>query len=92
MVYLCLRYFQFLKNKRGNRCNSDKHRQIAISSIVDKLLDIIVLEEQEDILFTDVLQFLCFFFVFFFYCNVHIHAVTNYRALFKIIRFVFYYC
>ena len=45
------------KNKRGNRCNSDNYRQIAISSILGKLFDIIVLEEQEDSLCTDILQF-----------------------------------
>ena len=36
------------KNKRGNRCNSHNYRQIAIISILGKLFDIIVLEEQED--------------------------------------------
>ena len=45
------------KNKRVNRCNSDNYRQITISSILGKLFDIIVLEEQEDSLFTDMLQF-----------------------------------
>ena len=45
------------KNKRGNCCNSDNYRQIAISSILGKLFDIIVLEEQEDSLCTDILQF-----------------------------------
>ena len=45
------------KNKRGNRCNSDNYRQIAISSILGKLFDITVLEEQEDSLCTDILQF-----------------------------------
>ena len=45
------------KNIRGNRCNSDNYRQIAISSILGKLFDIIVLEEQEDSLCTDILQF-----------------------------------
>ena len=45
------------KNKRRNRCNSDNYRQIAISSMLGKLLDIIVLEEQEDSLCTDIIQF-----------------------------------
>ena len=45
------------KNKRGNRCNPDNYRQIEISSILGKLFDIIVLEEQEDSLCTDTLQF-----------------------------------
>ena len=45
------------KNKRGNRCNSDNYRQIAISSILGKLFDIIVLEEQEDSLCTDPISY-----------------------------------
>ena len=45
------------KNKRGNKCGSDNYRQISISSLLGKLFDIIVLEEQADSLFTDLLQF-----------------------------------
>ena len=46
------------KNKRGNKCDSDNYRQInAISSLMGKLFDSIVLEEQQDSLFTDLLQF-----------------------------------
>ena len=45
-----------LKNKRGNKCDSDNYRQIAISSLMGKLFDSIVLEEQQDRLFTDLLQ------------------------------------
>ena len=36
------------KNKRGNKCDSDNYRQIAISSLMGKLFDSIVLEEQQD--------------------------------------------
>ena len=45
------------KNKRGNKCNSNNYRQIAISSILGKIFDIIVLDAQCDSLSTDVLQF-----------------------------------
>ena len=45
------------KNKRGNKCDSDNYRQIAISSLMGKLFDSIVLEEQQYSLFTDLLQF-----------------------------------
>ena len=47
------------KNKRGNKCDSESYRQIAISSLMGKLFDSIVLEEQ-DSLFTDLLQFVFF--------------------------------
>ena len=43
------------KNKRGNKCDSDNYRQIAISSIIGKLFDSIVLKEQQDSFFTDLL-------------------------------------
>lgn len=46
-----------LKNKRGNKCDSNNYRAIAISSLLGKLFDIIVLKEQHTSLFTDVLQF-----------------------------------
>ena len=45
------------KNKRGNKCDSENYRQIAISSLMGKLFDSIVLEEQQNSLFTDLLQF-----------------------------------
>ena len=45
------------KNKRGNKCYSENYRQIAISSLMGKLFDNIVLEEQQDSLLTDLLQF-----------------------------------
>ena len=38
------------KNKRGNKCDSETYREIAISSLMGKLFDIIVLEEQQDLL------------------------------------------
>ena len=45
------------KNKRSNKCDSDNYRQIALSSLMEKLFDSIVLEEQQDNLYTDLLQF-----------------------------------
>ena len=45
------------KNKRGNMRDSENYRQIAISSLMGKLFDSIVLEEHQDCLFTDLLQF-----------------------------------
>ena len=42
------------KNKKDNKCN---YRQIAISGILWKIFDIIVLDAQYDSLSTDVLQF-----------------------------------
>ena len=46
-----------IKNKRGNKCNSNNYRAIAISSLLGKLFDIIILKEQCTSLSTDVLQF-----------------------------------
>ena len=46
-----------IKNKRGNNCNSNNYRAIAISSLLGKLFDIIILKEQCTSLSTDVLQF-----------------------------------
>ena len=40
-----------------NKCDSENYRQLAISSLMGKLFDNIVLEEQQDRLFTDLLQF-----------------------------------
>ena len=42
------------KNERGNNCNSNNYKQIAISSILGKIFDIIVLDAQYDSLSTDV--------------------------------------
>ena len=42
---------------RGNKCSSNNYRKIAISSILWKIFDIIVLDAQYDSLSTDVLQF-----------------------------------
>ena len=45
------------KNKRGNKCDSNNYRQIAISSLLCKVFDIIILDSQSKSLGTDVLQF-----------------------------------
>ena len=45
------------KNKRGNKSDSNNYRQIAISSLLGKLFEIIILEEQHHGLITDELQF-----------------------------------
>ncbi len=46
-----------IKNKRGNKCDSNNYRQIAISSLMGKLLDIIISDLQSHSLYTDDLQF-----------------------------------
>ena len=46
-----------LKNKRGNKCDSNNYRAIAISSLLGKLFDIMILKVQYTSLTTDVLQF-----------------------------------
>ena len=45
------------KNKRGKKCESNNYRQIAISSLLCKVFDIIILDIQSKSLSTDVLQF-----------------------------------
>ena len=45
------------KNKRGNKCDSENYREIDISSLIGKLFACIVLEEQQDSILTDFLQF-----------------------------------
>ena len=45
------------KNKRGNKCDSNHYRQIAIRSLLGKILNIIILEKQQISLETDILQF-----------------------------------
>ena len=45
------------KNKRGNKCDSNNYRQIAISSLIGKIFDTIILDKQKMSLETDVLQF-----------------------------------
>ena len=45
------------KNKRGNKTDSNNYRAIAISSLLGKLFDLIVLSEQGSCLETDNLQF-----------------------------------
>ena len=46
-----------IKNKRGNKCNSNNYRAFAVSSLLGKLFDIILLKEQCTSLSNDVLQF-----------------------------------
>ena len=46
-----------IKNKRGNKCDSNNYRAIAISSIIGKLFDTVLLKLQHASLFTDSLQF-----------------------------------
>ena len=46
-----------IKNKRGNKCDSNNYRAIAISSIIGKLFDTVLLKLQHASLFTDLLQF-----------------------------------
>ena len=45
------------KNKRGNKCDSNNYRQIAISSLLGKIFDTIILDKQQMSLETYVLQF-----------------------------------
>ena len=45
------------KNKRGNKCDSNNYRQIAIISLLGKIFDTIILDKQKMSLETDVLQF-----------------------------------
>ena len=45
------------ENKRGNKCDSYNYRQIAISSLLCKVFDIIILDSQSKSLGTDVLLF-----------------------------------
>ena len=50
-------FIPLIKNKRGNKCDSNNYRAIAINSLLGKLFDIIILKEQYTSLSTDVLQF-----------------------------------
>ena len=45
------------KNKRANRCDASNYRAISISSLLGKILDNIIFEDQYTYLSTDVLQF-----------------------------------
>ena len=47
----------YQKNKRGNKCDSNNYRQIAISSLLFKVFDIIILDSQSKSLGTEVSQF-----------------------------------
>ena len=44
------------KHMRGNKCDSNNYRQIAISSLLSKILEIIIFDEQQKRLETDVSQ------------------------------------
>ena len=44
------------KNKRGNKCDSNNYRQIAISSLLCKVFDIIILDSKSKSLGTDVFR------------------------------------
>ena len=48
-----------IKNKRGNKCDSNNNRAVAISSIIGELFDTVLLRHQHASLFTESLQF-CF--------------------------------
>ena len=41
------------QNKRGNKCNYNNYRQIAISSLAGKIFDTIILDKQQMSLETD---------------------------------------
>ena len=45
------------KSKRGQKCSSDNYRAIALSSLIGKILDTVILKEQCESLMTDSLQF-----------------------------------
>ena len=51
------RYILIPKNKRGNKSDSNNYRQIAFSSLLCKLFDIIITKDQHHGLMTDELQF-----------------------------------
>ena len=62
------------QNKRGNKCISNNYRQIAISSLLGKIFDIIILDKQQMSLETDVLQF---GFKKRYHCNLHFYVKRN---------------
>ena len=53
------------KGARANLTDSDKYRSIAISSLLSKLLDYVIIKQQNISLKTSDYQFGCFFFIFF---------------------------
>ena len=57
LLWPCVPLVPILKNKRGNKTGSNNYRAIAISSLLGKLFDLIVLSEQGSSLETDNLQF-----------------------------------
>ena len=44
------------KNKRGNKCDSNNYRQIAISSLIGKIFDTIILDKQQMMFYNLVLR------------------------------------
>ena len=56
-LMLLINYLLLIKNKRGNKSDSNNYRAIAISSLLGKLFDFIILKEQYTSLSTDVIQF-----------------------------------
>ena len=66
-------------NKRGNTTDSNNYRAIAISSLLGKMFDLIVLSQQGSSLETDNLQI--GFKKTFFYFNMHCITYRNYRML-----------
>ena len=73
-IYYYLLFYQFLR-KEGSKCNTNKYRQIAISSISGKLFDVIILDAQYDSLSTDVLQFS--FFKEFINCYLYYNSIRH---------------
>ena len=45
------------KNRRGNKCDFNNYRQIAIIRLLGKIIDTIILDKQQMSLETDVLQY-----------------------------------
>ena len=56
-LMLLINHLLLIKNKRGNKTDSNNYRAIAISSLFGKLFDFIILKEQYTSLSTDVIQF-----------------------------------
>ena len=67
------------KNKRGNKTDSNNYRAIAISSLLGKLFDLIVLSEHGSSLETVNMQF--GFLKQSLYCYMHCITYGNYRIL-----------
>ena len=67
------------KNKRGNKCDSNNYRQIAISSLLRIIFDTIILDKQQMSLETEVLQFS--FNLKILYCNLSFYVKRNHCLL-----------